>query len=68
MLAGTFNFVMAQRLVRKICDTCSHDVDMSKEKQYAFAKDALTKMDKNVLALELKKRNIDQIHWQNFLQ
>lgn len=68
MMAGTFNFVMAQRLVRKVCSTCAVDVDMSKEKQYSFAKETLSKMDKNLLASELKKREIDQVHWQNFLQ
>lgn len=68
MMAGTFNFVMAQRLVRKVCSACTVDVDMSKEKQYSFAKETLSKMDKNVLASELKKREIDQVHWQNFLQ
>lgn len=68
MMAGTFNFVMAQRLVRKVCSACAVDVDMSKEKQYSFSKETLSKMDKNLLASELKKREIDQVHWQNFLQ
>ena len=68
MIAGTFNFVMAQRLVRKVCSACPVDVDMSNEKQYGFAKDTLTGMDKTILANELKKRNIDQVVWQNFVQ
>lgn len=68
MLAGTFNFVMAQRLVRKVCSACTIDVDVSKQKEYAFAKDTLEKMDKTVLATELKKRKVDQAHRQNFLQ
>ncbi len=67
MLAGTFNFVMAQRLVRKICTACIWEVDMSNDKQYGFAKETLSKMDKNLLGTELKKRHIDQAQWQNFL-
>jgi len=67
MLAGTFNFVMAQRLVRKVCSSCSALVDFSKDKQYAYAKDTLSKMDKSVLTSELKKRGIDQAQWKNFL-
>lgn len=66
MIAGTFNFVMAQRLVRKCCTACSELVDMSKDKQFWYAKDTLSKMDKDSLLSELKKRGIDQVDWQNF--
>lgn len=68
MIAGTFNFVMAQRLVRKVCSGCTNYKDLSQDKQYGFAKDVLAKMDKTLLATELKKREIDQAQWQNFVQ
>ncbi len=68
MIAGTFNFVMAQRLVRKCCSACSDYKDFSQEKEYTFARETLMKMNKEILASELKKRLVDQIHWQNFLQ
>lgn len=66
MIAGTFNFVMAQRLVRKCCAACSTLVDVSKDKQYWYAKETLSRMDKDILLAELKKRWIDQVDWQNF--
>lgn len=66
MIAGTFNFVMAQRLVRKCCSACSALTDVSKDKQYWYAKETLSKMDKETLLSELKKRWIDQVDWQNF--
>ncbi|MBP6085815.1 hypothetical protein KA478_01200 [Patescibacteria group bacterium] len=56
MIAGTFNFVMAQRLIRKSCVACSTDIDFSEDKQYTFAKETLMKMNKDVLSSELKKR------------
>ena len=68
MIAGTFNFVMAQRLIRKCCSTCIWETDVSQEKEYNFAKETFTKMNKDLLAAELKKRGVDQLHWQNFLQ
>lgn len=68
MIAGTFNFVMAQRLVRKTCSACMGDVDLSQEKEYHFAKETFMKMNKETLSSELKKRGVDQLHWQNFLQ
>jgi hypothetical protein len=43
-------------------------VDISQEKEYVFAKETLMKMNKEHLASELKKRGVDQVHWQNFLQ
>lgn len=67
MIAGTFNFVMAQRLVRRTCSACKHDVDVSKEKHYRYAKETLSRMEKDQLAVELKKRKIDQADWQRFL-
>jgi type II secretory ATPase GspE/PulE/Tfp pilus assembly ATPase PilB-like protein len=68
MMAGTFNFVMAQRLVRKVCTACAHPVDFSQDKQFGFAKEVLAAIDKTFLAAELKKRNISQEQWKTFLQ
>jgi type II secretory ATPase GspE/PulE/Tfp pilus assembly ATPase PilB-like protein len=59
---------MAQRLVRKSCQNCGDYRDFTQEKEYTFAKETLMKMNKEILATELKKRGVDQIHWQNFLQ
>lgn len=68
MLAGTFNFVMAQRLVRKVCSACRADTDFSADKQFIYAKETLSAMNKSVLSAELKKRNISTEMWQKFLK
>lgn len=68
MIAGTFNFVMAQRLIRKVCSKCATYVDVSQDKKYGFAKDTFMKMKKEILSAELKKRGVDQAHWQSFLE
>lgn len=68
MLAGTFNFVMAQRLVRHVCQTCIGDADVSNDKQFVYAKETLAAMDKTLLAAELKKRNISSDQRQLFLK
>jgi type IV pilus assembly protein PilB len=68
MMAGTFNFVMAQRLVRKVCSQCTTVADFSQDKQFGYAKEVLSAIDKTFLAAELKKRNISQEQRKTFLQ
>ena len=67
MIAGTFNFVMAQRLSRKVCTKCAQEVDMKEDKQYFRAREEVSRIQKESLVNEMKKRRIDQTQWQRFL-
>lgn len=67
MLAGTFNFVMAQRLSRKVCVNCAHEVDVKDSKMYGWAKEELSRIPKETLISEMKKRGIDDAMWQRFV-
>ncbi len=67
MLAGTFNFVMAQRLSRRVCHNCGHSVDMKSDKQYFWAREEISRIPKDTLVNEMKKRSITNEQWQNFL-
>lgn len=67
MLAGTFNFVMAQRLSRKVCTNCKQEVDMKEDKQYLWAREELGRIPKETLVTEMKKRGIDDVMWQRFV-
>ncbi len=68
MLAGTFNFVMAQRLSRRVCKTCAQDTDMKTDKQYLRAREELSHIPKETLVSEMKKRNITDVMRQKFLE
>lgn len=68
MLAGTFNFVMAQRLSRKTCKNCLHEVDAKADKLYLWAREELARIPKEILVTEMKKRKIDDTMWQRFIQ
>ncbi len=68
MLAGTFNFVMAQRLSRKVCTNCAHEVDMKTDKQYLWAREEISRIPKETLVSEMKKRGIDDAMWQRFVE
>ena len=67
MLAGTFNFVMAQRLSRKVCTNCAHEVEIKNDKQYFRAREEISRIPKDALVSEMKKRKIDETMWQRFL-
>ena len=67
MLAGTFNFVMAQRLSRKVCTNCAHEVDVKTDKQYFRAREEVSRIPKETLVSEMKKRGVTDEMWKRFL-
>lgn len=67
MLAGTFNFVMAQRLSRRVCPNCAEESDVKNNKQYFRAREEVSRIPKETLVSEMKKRWIDDTMWQRFL-
>jgi len=68
MLAGTFNFVMAQRLSRKVCTNCAQETDMKADKQYLRAREEVGRIPKETLVSEMKKREIDDAMRHRFLE
>lgn len=67
MLAGTFNFVMAQRLSRKVCVNCAHEVDVKTDKQYFWAREEVSRIPKDTLVSEMKKRGVTDQQRKRFL-
>lgn len=67
MVAGTFNVVMAQRLIRRICPTCktTHDIKGSKKRKDAI--DSFHGLDPNVLKKEILSRNITPQQRKDFV-
>lgn len=58
MVAGTFNLVMAQRLIRRVCKDCKHTVSIKDTPQWKDAVDAFRGLDPNVLKNEIVSRDI----------
>lgn len=67
MLAGTFNFVMAQRLSRKVCTNCRAEVEVKDDKLYQRAREELGRIPKETLVSEMQKRGINDSMWQRFV-
>ena len=53
MLVGTFNLVMAERLVRKVCDHCKIQVSVKDNPKYKFAKESFRNFEKEALKKEI---------------
>jgi type II secretory ATPase GspE/PulE/Tfp pilus assembly ATPase PilB-like protein len=53
MLAGTFNLVMAERLVRKICNNCKKEVIIKNDPKYKYAKKSIEIFNKELLKKEM---------------
>jgi len=68
MLAGTFNLVMAQRLVRTICPDCQAKKSVKDDPKYIYAKKTFTTFDKEALKKELVSRNITQAQRDTFIK
>ncbi len=68
MLAGTFNLVMAQRLVRTVCPHCKVKVNKKDDPQYAIAKKTFTNFDKEALKKEIISRWITQQERDDFIK
>ena len=60
MLAGTFNVVMAERLVRKVCSHCKTQKSIKWDPQHAYALQNFKNFDKELLKKEVLSRNISQ--------
>lgn len=62
-ICGTFNLVMAQRLVRMVCPNCMITNQMQSSQYINFVTDSLKSMNSSALEIELQKRNLtmDQV-------
>ena len=60
MLAGTFNLVMAERLVRKVCDHCKAQTNIKDDPKFSYAKESFRNFDKELLKKEVISRNITE--------
>ena len=60
MLAGTFNLVMAERLVRKVCDHCKAQTNIKDDPKFSYAKESFRNFDKELLKKEVVSRNISE--------
>ena len=67
MLAGTFNLVMAERLVRTVCDHCKAQVSIKEDPKFAYAKESFRNFDKELLKKEVVSRNITEKEWNDFI-
>ena len=67
MVVGTFNLVMAERLVRKVCDHCTTTISVKEDPKYLVAKQSLKNFDKEALKTEIAKRGINQEQRNTFV-
>ena len=67
MLVGTFNLVMAERLVRRVCDYCKIQTSVKDNPQYVFAKESFRNFEKEALKKEILSRGINQQQRNDFI-
>ena len=67
MVAGTFNLVMAQRLVRRICTTCKKETSVKDTKHWKDSIDAFRGLDTSILKREILLRDIDPARWKSYV-
>lgn len=67
MVAGTFNLVMAQRLIRRVCSECKHTISVKDTPQWVDAVDSFRGLDANVLKKEILSRDITPEQWRAFI-
>ncbi len=67
MLAWTFNLVMAERLVRKVCYNCKQPVCIKNTPQHHFAVDSFKNIIPELLKKEIISRNISQEQRNSFI-
>ena len=67
MLVGTFNLVMAERLVRRVCDHCKIQTSIQDNPKYKFAKESFRNFDKEALKKEIISRGINQQQRNDFI-
>lgn len=67
MLVGTFNLVMAERLIRRTCEHCKKQISMQEDPKYKFAKESFRNFDKDALKKEILSRGINQQQRDDFI-
>lgn len=67
MIVGTFNLVMAERLIRKVCDNCKIQTSVKDDPNYIFAKESFRKFEKEALKKEILSRGINQQQRNDFM-
>ncbi len=67
MLVGTFNLVMAERLVRRVCDHCKIQVSVKDNPRYKVSKESFRNFEKEALKKEILSRGINQQQWNDFI-
>jgi type II secretory ATPase GspE/PulE/Tfp pilus assembly ATPase PilB-like protein len=67
MVVGTFNVVMAERLIRRVCDHCKVKTSVSDNPKYIFAKESFRNFDKEALKKEILSRGINQQQRNDFI-
>lgn len=67
MLVGTFNLVMAERLIRKVCDHCKIQTSVKDDPKYFFAKESFRNFEKEALKKEIISRGINQQQRNDFI-
>jgi len=68
MLAGTFNLVIAQRLVRKLHDDHKKQVSVKDTPAYNRARESLDHFASDQLKKEVFSRNITKKQWDDFMK
>jgi len=68
MLVGTFNLVMAERLVRKVCEHCKVQTSVKDDPKYIFAKESFRNFEKEALKQEILSRGINQQQRNDFAE
>ncbi|MCX6824012.1 MAG: GspE/PulE family protein [candidate division SR1 bacterium] len=67
MLVGTFNLVMAERLIRRVCDHCKIQTSVKDDPKYKYAKESFRNFEKEALKKEILSRGIDQQQRNDFI-
>ena len=67
MVAGTFNLVMAQRLVRRVCSTCKKEISIKDSPRWADSVDSFRWLDSTILKNEIVSREIDPAFWKRYV-
>jgi type II secretory ATPase GspE/PulE/Tfp pilus assembly ATPase PilB-like protein len=67
MLVGTFNLVMAERLIRRVCDHCKIQTSVKDDPKYKYAKESFRNFDKEALKKEIISRGINQQQRNDFI-
>ena len=67
MLVGTFNLVMAERLIRRVCDNCKIQTSVKENPKYTFAKESFRNFNKEALKKEIISRGINQQQRNDFI-